>query len=146
MFPLGRPARTTIAALGALYTGAVLWVTLRPLPWATEGNQEAYGILNPQSWIGWSTWTEGSPLEIVANILMFLPIGLASGLLFRGLLGVILPVVLTLAIELAQIPLADRISHPRDLVANAIGAILGLLIATAVLRGRARLTRMSERA
>lgn len=136
MFPLGRPARTTIAALGALYTGAVLWVTLRPLPWATEGNQEAYGILNPQSWIGWSTWTEGSPLEIVANILMFLPIGLASGLLFRGLLGVILPVVLTLAIELAQIPLADRISHPRDLVANAIGAILGLLIAAAVRRRR----------
>lgn len=136
MFPLGRPARTTIAALGALYTGAVLWVTLRPLPWATEGNQEAYGILNPQSWIGWSTWTEGSPLEIVANILMFLPIGLASGLLFRGPVGLLVPIALTLVIELAQIPLADRISHPRDLVANASGAILGLLIAAAVRRRR----------
>ncbi|WP_051513963.1 VanZ family protein [Microbacterium sp. C448] len=136
MFPLGRPARTTIAALGALYTGAVLWVTLRPLPWATEGNQEAYGILNLQSWIGWSTWTEGSPLEIVANILMFLPIGLASGLLFRGSVGLLVPIALTLVIELAQIPLADRISHPRDLVANASGAILGLLIAAAVRRRR----------
>ena len=136
MFPLGRPARTMIAALGALYTGAVLWVTLRPLPWATEGNQEAYGILNPQSWIGWSTWTEGSPLEIVANILMFLPIGLASGLLFRGPVGLLVPIALTLVIELAQIPLADRISHPRDLVANASGAILGLLIAAAVRRRR----------
>lgn len=142
MFPLGRPARTTIAALGALYTGAVLWVTLRPLPWATEGNQEAYGILDPQSWIGWSTWTEGSPLEIVANILMFLPIGLASGLLFRGPVGLLVPIALTLVIELAQIPLADRISHPRDLVANASGAILGLLIAAAVRRRRrAGLTR-----
>ena len=72
MFPLGRSARVTIATLGALYTGAVLWLTLRPLPWATEGNQEAYGILNPRAWIGWSTWTEGSVLEIVANVLMFL--------------------------------------------------------------------------
>ncbi len=132
---LRRRTRMTIAALGALYAGVVLWATLRPLPWATDGNQEAFGILDPQAWIGSTTWTEGSALEIVANVLMFVPIGLASGLLFRGVRAAIVPLALTLAIELVQIPLADRISHPRDLVANAAGALLGLAIA-AVLRRR----------
>lgn len=127
-------ARVTIAALGLLYTSAVLWATLRPLPWATDGNQEAYGILNPQAWIGWSTWTDGSALEIVANVLMFLPIGVTSGLLLHGLLSVVIPVALTLTIELAQVVLPDRISHPRDLVANVSGAVLGLIIASLLRR------------
>lgn len=132
----GRPARTVIATLGLLYLCAVLWVTLRPLPWATEGNQESYGILNPRAWIGWSTWLSGTPLEVAANVAMFLPLGLAAGLLFRGATRVILPLALTVAIELAQIPLGDRISHPRDLVANGSGAVLGLLIAELMVRRR----------
>ncbi|WP_458040634.1 MULTISPECIES: VanZ family protein [Bacteria] len=132
----GRPARAVIATLGLLYLCAVLWVTLRPLPWATEGNQEPYGILNPRAWIGSSTWLSGSPLEVAANVAMFLPLGLVAGLLFRGAARVIIPVAVTVAIELAQIPLGDRISHPRDLVANASGAVLGLMIAVLVVSRR----------
>ncbi len=132
----GRAPSVVIAALGVLYTCAVLWVTLRPLPWATDGNQEPLGILSPHAWLGWSTWAAGSPLEVVANVAMFVPLGLVAGLLFRGAAGFIVPVALTLAIELAQIPLADRISHPRDLVANATGAALGVLIVVLVRRHR----------
>ena len=132
---LGRRTRAAVAALGLVYTGAVLWVTLRPLPWATAGNQETFGILDPQAWVGSATWTQGSALEIVANVLMFVPVGLASGLVFSGMRGVVVPMALTVAIELAQIPLADRVSHPRDLVANVFGALLGLAVA-AVFRRR----------
>src|SRR5215203_259712 len=35
----------------------------------------------------------------------------------------------TVAIELAQIPLADRISDPRDLLANSGGALIGIVLA-----------------
>lgn len=139
-----RGARATIAALGALYAGAVLWATLRPLPWATDGNQEAFGILDPRAWIGSATWTEGSALEIIANVVMFVPLGLASGLVIRGLRGAIAPLALTLVIELVQIPLADRISHPRDLVANACGALLGLAIAAAVRRRHSAFTQEAD--
>ncbi len=132
----GRAGRVATAVLGASYTAVVLWATLRPLPWATEGDQERYGILDPGAWIGWSTWAGGSELEIIANVLVFVPIGLAAGLLFRGVVAFALPVGLTLTIELAQIPLVDQISHPRDLVANASGAVLGLLIAGMVRRSR----------
>lgn len=131
---LGRRTRAAASALGLVYTGAVLWLTLRPLPWATDGNQETFGILDPQAWIGSATWTQGSALEIAANVLLFVPVGLASGLVFRGLRSAITPLALTLLIELVQIPLADRISHPRDLVANACGALLGLATAAAIRR------------
>lgn len=116
-----------------LYTGAVLWVTLRPAPWATEGNQERLGILDPAAWLNPGSWLEGRPLEVALNVLMLLPLGVLTGFLFqrrgRVALPLVLTLTLTLVIELAQIPL-DRISHPRDLVANGLGAVLGVALAT----------------
>ncbi|WJL94252.1 VanZ family protein [Microbacterium sp. ET2] len=137
-----RTVSTVVFLLGALYTSLVLWVTLRPLPWATEGSEAPWGILNPAAWTDEAAWTDGRSLEILLNVLMFVPIGVATGLLLRGVLALALPLLLTLGIELAQIPL-DRISHPRDLVANGLGAIVGVALAAVIRRhpawpGRAR--------
>lgn len=135
--PASSAVRRTVGAvvfvLGLLYTSLVLWVTLRPLPWATEGSEARWGILNPAAWTDEAAWTDGRSLEILLNVLMFVPIGIATGLLLRGVLALALPLLLTLGIELAQIPL-DRISHPRDLVANGLGAILGVALAAMIRR------------
>lgn len=131
------PARTRFrsavtAALGVLYAVAVLWATLRPVPWAAAGDQESLGILNPAAWLDPASWIDGRPLEVAFNIAMFIPIGVAAALLLRGRRAMLVPLALTLAIELAQIPL-DRISHPRDLIANALGGLIGIA-AVALLR------------
>jgi hypothetical protein len=125
--------RTWAIVAGALYISAILWVTLRPLPWATEGDQEQWGILDPAAWLEAASWTEGRPLEVAFNVAMFLPVGMITGYFLRGPGRVLAPIALTLTIELAQIPL-DRISHPRDLVANALGALLGVAVVSVVRR------------
>ncbi|WP_146069723.1 VanZ family protein [Arthrobacter sp. B0490] len=134
-----RRSRRAAVVSGALYTGAVLWVTLRPIPWASAGSEEALGILDPGAWLDGSAWTEGRPLEVALNVLMFVPVGVTAGLIKRGITGMVGPLVLTVAIELAQIPLM-RISHPRDLAANAVGALVGVVVVM-VLRHRQKLRR-----
>jgi hypothetical protein len=47
----------------------------------------------------------------------------------RWLGALIAALALTIAIELAQIPMPDRISDPRDLLANTAGAAIGMVIA-----------------
>ncbi len=133
---LSRRTAALVGALGAASLALVLAATLLPIPWAIDGAQQERGILDPAAWTDRSAWTEGRPLEVLANVIMFLPLGLVSGLLLRGPLRALAPIALTAGIELAQIPLDDRISHPRDLIANAAGAALGLLIAAAVQRRR----------
>lgn len=128
-----RAATGAILLLGVIYTSTVLWVTLRPLPWATEGSEESLGILEPAAWTNVAAWTQGRLLEVALNVLMFVPIGVAAGLLLRGIGSLLVPVALTVGIELAQIPL-DRISHPRDLVANTLGGVVGVAVAVLVRR------------
>lgn len=139
-----RGARRLTVVLGLLYTSAVLWVTLRPTPWATDGDEERLGILNSAAWSDPGSWIEGRPLEIALNVAMFLPIGVITAVLLRGSARLLVPLALTLTIELLQIPL-DRISHPRDLVANALGAVLGVALAAMAERraGRDTSRRMS---
>lgn len=130
--------RTSVAAgvVAALYMSAVLWVTLRPVPWATDGNEERLGILDPSAWWDAASWSEGRPAEVALNVVLFFPLGAFAAMLLPRWRGrILIPVALTLAIELAQIPL-DRISHPRDLVANALGAVLGVAVVALVRRAR----------
>jgi glycopeptide antibiotics resistance protein len=135
---LPRSLTVITAVLGTLYTAAILYATLRPLPWATDGNETPGGVLNPAAWTDLSEWVSGRPGEVLFNVFMFLPVGIAAGLLFRGWVRVAIPIVLTFGIEILQIPLDDRISHPRDLVANTLGGLLGIAVAAAIRRSRTR--------
>lgn len=121
----------------AVYIGFVLLVTLAPMPWATEGSQVEHGVLDPGSWLLRSTWTTGSPREAVANVVLFVPVGFLVARI-RPWLGVVVAVGLTWAIEIAQISMPDRMSDPRDLVANAIGGVLGVVLSTVTRRRSSR--------
>ena len=116
-----------IAAL--LYLGLVSFITLGAVPWNTASNESEYGVLSASAWTARSTWSSGSSFEFLANIAMFIPIGLLARLALPALPGgaiVLIAIALTVAIEVAQIPL-DRVSDPRDLVANSLGALVGVL-------------------
>ena len=117
------------AIAAVLYLALVSFITLGAVPWNTASNESEFGVLSASAWVDPSTWSSGSSFEFLANIAMFIPIGLLMRVALPALPGgviVIFAVVITVAIELAQIPL-DRVSDPRDLVANSLGAVVGVL-------------------
>ncbi|MGR0221412.1 VanZ family protein [Agromyces sp. ZXT2-6] len=141
-----RPSRAA-AVLLFLYAGLVLWATLGSVPRAGLGNQSPRGVLDWRLWFEPSTWTAGLQTELMLNIVMFVPLGALLAFSLRGV-SFVVPVMMaagfSLAIELAQIPMSDRISDPRDLVANAAGALIGVIAARtvdAVLRLTSRVLR-----
>ena len=71
-------------------------------------------------------------LEFCSNIALFAPIGLLLVLLFgrrRWWAAALVCVAMTVFIESAQAFIPSRVSDPRDLLANSIGALVGILIA-----------------
>jgi hypothetical protein len=124
-----RPSRAA-AVLLFVYAGLVLWATLGSVPRAGLGNQSPRGVLDWRLWFEPSTWTAGLETELMLNVIMFVPLGVLLAFALRGV-SFVVPVMIaagfSLAIELAQIPMSDRISDPRDLVANTVGALIGVL-------------------
>lgn len=75
--------------------------------------------------------------DAIANVLLFIPFGVAAGLLVTGrttrriALTVAAGAAISLAIELAQLTgiVAGRVASPLDVATNTIGALAGALIA-----------------
>lgn len=129
-----RPSRSA-AVLLFLYAGLVLWATLGSVPRAGLGNQSPNGVLDWRLWLEPSTWTTGLETELILNVIMFVPLGALLAFALRGVsfaVPVMMAAGFSLAIELAQIPMSDRISDPRDLVANTAGALIGVVAARTV--------------
>lgn len=119
-----------MTAAAVAYLGIVLWLTLGPAPWAGPDIAEIpLGVLNPATWFSPVTWATGSAVEFVLNVMMFVPVGVLAFLLLRGRARIVLPVAFTVLIEVVQIVLPDRVSDPRDLVANGAGALAGIALA-----------------
>lgn len=73
-------------------------------------------------------------VEFGGNVVMFLPLGFLSALLFRvPWWGVVLAVALSVSAELVQVLLPARTATPRDVLANALGALLGAGLAWLVI-------------
>ena len=124
--------RVALPLVTAGYLALVAWVTLGSVSWHALGYEASYGVLTPSIWFDSSTWTTGSTFEFGANIAMFVPVGILFAMIAgprRWLGALFAALALTVAIELAQIPLADRISDPRDLLANTGGAVVGIVLA-----------------
>lgn len=121
-----------------LYLAVIGWLTLAP-PASLRGvNETEFGVLGVRTWLDAETWSSGRPWEFLANILMFVPLGILLRMSFpraRTALVVVGAVAIAGAIEVAQLPL-DRVSDPRDLVANTLGALGGIVIASAFVRRR----------
>ncbi len=78
-------------------------------------------------------------IEFVANILMFVPLGLLLTLLFaHPWYGVVLALALSVAAELAQIVIPSRQPSLRDILANVLGAAIGAALAWLLVLRRGR--------
>jgi VanZ family protein len=119
--PVAHPATRTAARLGAALfaymLGITLVVTLLPFHFARP--------------LAWRVMTTGGPVDIVANVLMFVPLGFLWRMTGRRggrheLLQVVcLSALASLAIESAQLFEVERYASVLDVAANAIGGLLG---------------------
>jgi VanZ family protein len=129
-----------------VYLGFVGWVTLTPASEAPIPLAFAVRVLDALHRRGIAETLTINRLEFLANIGMFVPVGVFLLLLFgTGLFWVagISSFVLTSAIETVQRSIPGRVSDPRDVVANTLGALIGIAIAVvltlpATLRRRKR--------
>ncbi|MDI6100549.1 VanZ family protein [Actinoplanes sp. NEAU-A12] len=130
-WPLGRRARPDRPRLGALFVftlGAVLSATAitvswRPSPVLIPSYLDGFG--DPAYLVGEFAGSR----EKIANIGLFLPLGLLAGLLWRrpaAILGLL--AALTFTIELWQ-AFIGRGGDAVDVVHNTVGALLGLMLA-----------------
>ncbi|HEX2205661.1 MAG TPA: VanZ family protein, partial [Longimicrobium sp.] len=108
------------------YVGVVLVITLAPFRFAVPRQVTVFYV--------------GEPFDMVANVLLFVPLGflhpltrphrLGSRVLEAALLGLLL----SAAVEAAQLFEPGRYASVMDLAANAAGALAGALLQRAVAR------------
>ncbi|WP_282847333.1 VanZ family protein [Microbacterium oxydans] len=92
-------------------------------------------ILTTTHRLGWE-WLDFTRLEIIANVLVFVPVGILAFLLLPRrvwFLALLVGPLLSAMIETAQrVALPHRAATVNDVVANSMGAILGVVVAVAV--------------
>lgn len=125
-----------LSLLTFAYLGFLGLVTLTP-----ASDQPDYTLLAERVLARLETYPDLDPVtshlsvervEFLANIGLFVPVGVFMMLLFGSRLwwlAVAGSVALTAAIETAQRSIPGRVSDPRDLVANSAGAGVGIVVA-----------------
>jgi len=123
------PARSHLAALFVVYLALLGWTVLWKLdvPWV--GGERMVKLV---PFVATGGAGASAPLEVVVNLLLFIPFGLYLGLLaparpWWAHLGVVAGV--SLALEVAQYVLAVGRSDSTDVVVNTAGGLVGLGLA-----------------
>ncbi|MET0591018.1 MAG: VanZ family protein, partial [Naasia sp.] len=125
------------------YLGFVAWFTLSPqLPIGDGTDGLVWAILDVLDRLPGTRWIDYADVEFGANIAMFAPIGMFFVLLFgrgRWWLAMLLPFILSCAIELAQLLVfTTRVADLRDVLSNTVGAVVGALFILIVTTPKAR--------
>lgn len=119
----------------SLLTGGYLifvaWVTLTPAAVSAEQISIIYRVLDALHRRGYLLSIDDNELEFLANVALFVPVGVFLLLLFGTRLwwvALAASFAMTMAIEAAQSSIPGRVSDERDLVANGLGAVIGVLV------------------
>ena len=118
-----------------VYLGVVGWITLSPQTDTTQFNSLVFRALDFFARHGATDWLTYQRLEFLANVAMFIPIGVFFLLLFGRFwwfASVLAGVALTCGIEFAQRFIPGRVSDVSDLIANSTGTVIGVLFALVV--------------
>jgi glycopeptide antibiotics resistance protein len=132
-----------------VYLGVVGWITLSPQTDPTDFNSLVFRFLEFFSRHEVTQWLTYQRLEFLANVAMFVPIGVFFLLLFGRFwwfASVIAGGLLTGAIEFAQRFIPGRVSDVSDLIANTGGAAVGVLLALIITTPAAIRVRRERRA
>ncbi|MCW2850807.1 MAG: hypothetical protein JWM84_471 [Nocardioides sp.] len=114
------------------YLAFVAWLTLTPQPLGPDDQQLIVRALDALHRRGYAESIDYARLEFLANIALFVPIGMFLLLLFgagQWWLAGIGSFLLTAAIETAQRQIPGRVSDDRDLLANTMGGLVGIAVA-----------------
>jgi len=120
----------------SLVTGGYLlfvaWLTLTPQPIGPDQQDLILRALDTLHRHGYAESLDYDRLEFLANIGLFVPIGMFLLLLFGAggwWAAAIASFAMTCGIEYAQRYIPGRVSDERDLVANGLGALIGIAVA-----------------
>ena len=125
--------RATIRWVCVVYVGLVVYGTLGPL-----GHRDAAWLRMPESWQWVPSWQPTDRNDLLTNVLVYIPVGVALRLLVRRrgssgaaelLLAVGLSAGLSYGTETLQQLMPARSSSRVDLLVNATAALLGCAIA-----------------
>lgn len=125
--PLPR-LRRGLAALFAIYLALLVWIVVFKLEVPFAGGPEIRSVkLVP--FVASGDDGPSAPLEVVANVLLFIPFGVYVGMLagswtWRRAIGVFAAV--SLVFEVAQFVFATGSSDVTDIVTNTAGGLIGL--------------------
>ena len=114
------------------YLAFVAWLTLTPQVDAVGRISIIYRVLDALHRRGYLLTIDDNQLEFLANIALFVPVGMFLLLLFGTRLwwvALIASFAMTTFIEIAQHSVPGRVPDERDLVANGLGAVIGVLVA-----------------
>ncbi|MFC5730616.1 MULTISPECIES: VanZ family protein [Nocardioides] len=120
----------------SLASGAYLlfvgWLTLTPQPIDADHQDLILRALDALHRRGYAESIDYTRLEFLANIALFVPIGVFLLLLFGAggwWVAAIGSFAMTAIIETMQRQIPGRVPDDRDLVANSVGALIGIAIA-----------------
>jgi len=132
--PPRRLTRGIAAALGIPFLVGLALLTLTPARVEETMPNLLDLTLSAAHRLGWES-LDFTRLEIIANVLVFVPVGILAFLLVPRrlwLLAVILGPALSLSIEIAQrLVLPHRSATVTDVIANSGGALIGVFAAIA---------------
>ncbi len=127
-----------LSTLTVAYLALVSWLTLTPSSTGFDSGLiwRLARLLGRYPETQWFTFLR---LEFIANIAMFVPLGVFLVLLFGGKFwwaAIVIGMMLTVGIEFVQQYIPGRVTDVRDLVANSLGAVVGVLLALALTAAR----------
>ncbi len=114
------------------YLAFVAWVTLTPQTYAAQRIAIIYRVLDALHQRGYLLSIDDSQLEFLANVALFVPVGMFLLLLVGTRLwwvAVTASFALTTFIEVAQRSIPGRVPDEQDVLANGLGAVIGALVA-----------------
>jgi glycopeptide antibiotics resistance protein len=113
------------------YLAFVGWVTLTPGSSAPTSSELVLRVLARLQRYDDLSWLTYDRAEYLANVALFVPVGLFLLLLFGTRfwwLAGAAAIALTSLIETAQRSIPGRVPDERDIAANTLGAVLGILV------------------
>jgi VanZ family protein len=113
------------------YLAFVGWVTLTPGSDAPTQSDLVLRVLARLQRYDHMAWLTYDRAEYLANIALFVPVGLFLLLLFGSRfwwVAVLAAVIMTSSIETVQKAIPGRVSDDRDIAANTLGAVIGVLV------------------
>jgi glycopeptide antibiotics resistance protein len=117
------------------YLGLVAWITLGPQPLDAQQSAWLNRVIVELAQHPATDWLSYSRVEFLANVAMFVPIGVFLVLLMGRKLwlpAIVVGIALTFTIEFVQLFLPTRVPDVRDLVANSAGASIGVIVALVI--------------